>query len=178
MAVILILCGASIAQAGLMDLTPGGYIGFPPPVVTFFEGFSLNGLQFIASAADQNGQPVWDPFTMFGADNFSVQFDQSTNSAVVGWNITGTGFRLTYILMEPVGGLGTTKSNLYRVGGGTPVEGSGSVTIDGVTQIENVDFAGTNHPLPEGGWTLGMFAAALIILLGFAVRAGRVMQRT
>jgi|tagenome__1003787_1003787.scaffolds.fasta_scaffold20405520_2 hypothetical protein len=163
---ILLIALTSGAHGNLIDLTPGGFNinePWPQPVIQFFNQFDNgNGFQFLAGANIQDGQVVWSPFTIFGSDNFGISLQDPAN-AQVSWNLTNTGgYFLQYVLLEGANGI----DNLYGLRGpGFQFEGGGLVTIDGLTTIQAITFAGTNL-VPETvntGWLLFFAVGGLLL---------------
>ena len=93
--------------------------------------------------------------------------DNETN-ATVSWDLSGTGFQLSYVFLkdgrESPGG-----PYLYHLYGVTPDEAFNSlgdqlVTIDGIRRISYVAFYGSNA-VPEGGTTLALLGMAFGVTL-------------
>jgi hypothetical protein len=162
--IISALALANSAHATLIDLTPGGFNinqPWPQPVLQFFNHIGRNGFQCLAGANIDGGQVVWSPFTIFGSDNFGIVLQDPPN-AQVSWNLTNTGgYFLQYVLLEGANGI----DNLYGLRGpGLQFEGGGPVTIDGLTAIQSIIFAGTNI-VADSGASLSLFVCAAAVLI-------------
>jgi hypothetical protein len=162
-----IIAGLALAQsahATLIDLTPGGFNinqPWPEPVLQFFKHVGRNDFQYLAGANIDGGQVVWSPFTIFGSDNLGIVLQDPPN-AQISWNLTNTGgYFLHYVLLEGANGI----DNLYTLRGpGFRFEGGGPVTIDGLTTIQSIIFAGTNI-VADSGASLSLFVCAAAVLI-------------
>jgi VPDSG-CTERM motif len=158
------LLASSVANAILIDLTPGGFAWNNRPAVfdKFLRDWNHEVTTLIAGA-NINGTTVnWSPFTLFGPANFSI-VPQGPNTNV-SWNLTNTdGYFMQYIWVTSEGGPGQVTDNLYRVRGAR-FEGDGSVIIDGFKTITSIVFLGTNT-IPDTGTTLLLFGLALGIMI-------------
>lgn len=154
----ILIATAGIAQANLIDLTPGGFSllnPFPPAVIKFFNTPQLTRANIV------NGQPQWVSGEPFGPANFGIQINGA--SADVSWNLLNTnGFFTKYVFLEGPNFM----ANLYTTTG--PVDfwrdGSGTVTIDGMSSIISITFSGRNS-IPDSGSALEMLAISTTILL-------------
>lgn len=151
---------ASLGKGSLIDLTPGGFDinnPWPPEVARFFEAYH-HGMQNLSGANIDGSQVTWSPFTMFGPANFGIQTDGI--NANVSWNLANdpSGHFVQYILVEDHG-----MTNLYRPGGDL-FQNGGFATIDGITPMIGITFAGTNN-IPDSGPALALFGIGLLGLL-------------
>ena len=166
--ILILLTAVSVARANLIDLTPGGFDltqPFPTVVEKFFE--SYGHMQNIAGANIVNGVPVWSPFTIFGDDHFSISL--GTSGADVSWDLTGTGYRSLFVLVESSDLIG----NLYAIPWRQRFSGTGLVD-DGSARIDGVTFTGTNLPVPDAGSTLAMMGFGLLGLCFYARRLPKI----
>jgi hypothetical protein len=151
------LLASSVANATLIDLTPGGFAWNNRPAVfdKFLRDWNHEVTNLIAGA-NINGTTVnWSPFILFGPANFSI--------VPQGPNANTDGYFMQYIWVTSKGGPDQVTDNLYRVRG-TRFEGDGSVIIDGFNTITSIVFLGTNT-IPDTGTTLLLFGLALGIMV-------------
>ena len=173
---ILLIALTSSAHANLIDLTPGAFNinePWPQPVIQFFshQFGNGNGFQFLAGANIKDGQVVWSPFTIFGSHNFGIILQDPAN-AQVSWNLTNTeGYFLQYVLLEGANGI----DNLFGLRGpGFQFEGGGLVTIDGLTAIQAIIFAGPNLVPETLNTGLLLFFAVSGLLLTYKLRRRKI----
>ena len=162
----ILIATASLAHANLIDLTPGGFSfsNEPPAYVEFVQLVLRQGTILIAGANISGNQVDWSPYTLFGPANFGISPNGA--SANTTWNLTDTeGYFMQYILVDGIGTPDQITEHLYGVTGGTfKFDGEALVIIDGQLAISSISFFGSNL-VPDGGWTLALFAIALSILL-------------
>jgi|SRR4030095_8177122 hypothetical protein len=143
------LLSSSVANATLIDLTPGGFAwnNRPPVFDKFLRDWNHKVTNLIAGANIDGTTVNWSPFTLYGPANFSI-VPQGPN-ANVSWNLTNTdGYFMQHIWVTGMGDDSQITNHFYRVGGLTRFEGDGSVIIDGINIITSVAFFGTNA-VPE-----------------------------
>lgn len=164
----------STARANLIDLTPGGFNaanGLPPAfqrlqTQLFFDEaafgtFNLpTGPKFFDGWVSQFG--VLNGGQYFFTNLFSVS---PTASASISWNFNGApnGDWLSTIDVFTQTPTGTVNENIYGVPWGQRFDGTGTVTIDGTSQINGISFYGLNPAtVTDGGMTLTLFSLSLL----------------
>lgn len=160
---LILIATASLAHATLIDLTPGGFDlrqPFPTPVFKFFGQYGFD-LENLAGANIVNGQPVWSPFTMFGADKFTLTLNALGTGANLGWDLSNTDVHLRFVLVESAGLI----AHLYGVPGGQAITGDGFGEIDGIILPTAYTFAGSPNGVPDDGWTIFLLALSILVLL-------------
>jgi len=124
------LLASSVAHATLIDLTPGGFslLNLPPVVIQWEQTIGQEGI-FVIAHADILGEP-----------NFSV--DPMVENANLTWNLTNiSGGSFLYLIVGN-SNPNIERANLYQVSLDEITNGSGVVTIDGLTTIAGLDFFG------------------------------------
>lgn len=161
-AALLLFSSSFVARAHLIDLTPGGFdLTSPLPVAVqkFFSLYGPGGQENLAGANIVNGVPLWSPFTPFGPVQFSIG-PQGANDST-GWNLTGTGFLLNFVLVED-----GSFAHLFKVSGRERFTGAGTVNIDGIIPPDAITFAGRSlSRVPDSGSTLMLMGIASVALL-------------
>jgi hypothetical protein len=170
------LCGA---HADLIDIVLFDYqngASLPPAYLQFVNATAGSNLLFFDEAISvpytiYGPTPVYPPgwVSQFGVLNGGQYFftDLFSNppdlAAQVSWNFSGSDKWLTYIDVFGRDSQGTAWSNLYGVPYGDRFGGSGTVTLNGATDIRSIAFYGTD-PLhvPDSG------ATALLLAIGTA----------
>jgi hypothetical protein len=155
----IIALSISLAQAHLVDLTPGGFNpdqGLPPAYYllqqqTFFDEaahgwFDLpGGRQYLNQWVSLYG--ALNGGTYFFTNIFTLPAE--TPSALIWWDFTGQpdGYYLTMVLVEGRKADGTAWANIYAVRGRGPqirrLEEQ-LVTLDGMASIYGISFFGRN----------------------------------
>jgi hypothetical protein len=165
---ILLIALTSSAHANLIDLTPGGFslLNIPPNIVPQFIYMSTHQL----AGANINGNTVtWSPFEPFGPAQFTIT--PLGTDAIVSWNLANTGgFMFQYLFL----GSNNYQANLYRVPFPELINGTAYVTIDGLSNIDEIIFSGTNI-LPE---RLNCFVAFAIAVVGLLLTYKLQRRRT
>jgi hypothetical protein len=168
----------STAHANLIDLTPGGFSeNSPPPAFNqFLLGQTRGNLLFFDSISaipyelyGQTYPPGW--VSKFGILNGGVYFFSNldktgpvTNSTI-SWNFTGTDFWLRELYVWGRVNDSATLTNLYRVPWSDRFQSDGTVTLNGITNIEQIAFYGTDPShVPDGGMSLSLFILSLLAL--------------
>ena len=160
----LLLATATLAHAdqiGLKDLTPGGFNyrdPWPKNVAHFFGQYQF-GLRNLAGANIVDGQVIWSPFTIFGDDHFDITL--GLDSAMVDWNLDGTGFNLRFVLVEDQ----DFNAHLYRTELFEQFLGDGDVSFDGFIP-QGIIFAGYRGRVPDGGSTIMLMGIGVLIIFG------------
>ena len=153
--ILILLCIATVAQAQLIDLTPGGFNpdeGLPP---AYYE--LINQTFFDEAAHGWFNLPWGDEYlngwvSMFGALDGGTYFQtnlfqlRNTPSANVWWNFGRSDYGITMIDVWGRKPDGTTREHIYKVRRGQAgVMHPDMVTLDGMTLIKSIAFYGTNH---------------------------------
>jgi hypothetical protein len=185
---IALLClVASSLQANLIDLTPGGWdwntqSGFPPGFLERVKAEAGNFISFFDEArtipwTDEQGQmhdPDW--VSRYGVLNGGTYFSTNlftldpTANAGVSWDFSALpGYGLGWLELSGRAANGDTWEHLYRVGGASRTQGSGTVTINGQVTIDSIAFYGRTPTsrVTETSATLLLFACGLAGLLTF-----------
>jgi hypothetical protein len=164
----------TIAFGSLIDLTPGGWHTTDPEPQAFTDFLLLRQPQQLLFfdqmyATTTNGfGPGW--VSQFGVLNGGVYFfahiDQSgpVPFTTISWDFGDSGYFMKYILVD---GLLTTSDNfwenLYGVRNRDLFQGEGTITINGIVDINSIAFYGKNLDMvPDYGSTLGLFLIGLI----------------
>ena len=163
-----------IAQADLVDLTPGG-ITFPfnggaPPAYIHAQQFTE-----LDRAIDTEFFANWLGLTVgLGGTYLSTNlFDISpSTTAQVGWNLNGQPdgyFMAALVVFGPsASDLSDTIINVYGLTFGERFEsGPLTVTLPGSTQIEGISFRGENNLAPDTGSTLVLLGLGLVVIGSF-----------
>ena len=163
--IIGLIATASISQATLIDLTPGGFSENKPPQV--FYDLILHHSQI--AGANINGNTVnWSPFEPLGPNEFSIT--PLGTDAIISWDLALTdGYIFTYLLLEGT----NSQANIYQVPGPQIINGTAYVTIDNVSTIQAIIFYGTNL-VPETvdtGWLLFFAVIGLVLTYKFQPRS-------
>jgi hypothetical protein len=162
----------SIAFGSLIDLTPGGFnvndpfpeaftkfivtVNAGPRTIMFFDSFytsPTNG--FPTGWVSQYG-------ALHGGDFISfIDFTGPSPVTTFSWDFGDSGFYLTNILAE-----GDAWAHLYGVGAGIRFIGEGTITLNGIVDINSIAFYGKNinQGVPDSGTTLGLFMIGLVSL--------------
>jgi hypothetical protein len=170
---ILFCALTSVAEATLIDLTPGGTttdIGPPPFVASngfydqaafgFFDGGTVFYQGWVSAFGILNG----------GQYFFTDLFNQATNptTANVWWDFGDSGYWMMYIDVVGWDGDGSTGlvANLYQVQARDAFSSQDVVTLDGIQHITGISFYGRNPaiPLPDTGTTIGLLLFGFLIL--------------
>ena len=158
--IVLLALSACVAQARVIDLTPGGYNpdGPLPPAFyqlirqTFFDDAAHGwfdtpeGRQYINGWVSLYG--TLNGGTYFFTNIFSLP--GNTPSALMWWDFTGEpdGYYLTGILVEGFQADGQTPwANIYAVQGMERMQSLGEhlITLNGMASISDISFYGRNR---------------------------------
>jgi hypothetical protein len=161
----------SIAFGSLIDLTPGGFheSDLPQVFLNFTRQVNRSVLFFDSIyASPTNGHPAgW--VSQFGDLDGGIFFFSNIDltgpipTTTISWDFHNSGgFFLTYVLAEAAVP-GNDFANLYKATNG--FEGEGSITLDGIIDINSIAFYGQNFAtIPDLGSTIGLFLIGLVTL--------------
>jgi hypothetical protein len=162
---------AMTAYAHLIDLTPGGFQvenGIPK---AFEEMQRHTFLDEAAHGVFNDGQLLDGWVSLYGALNGGTFFNtdlfgRDTPFAGMSWDMAGApdGLWMGMIMTTSVS-TGEVWYNIYRVSQDELFEGSGTVVAGGSGIINSIAFFGTNHPVPDNGTSILLFASGLLVLL-------------
>jgi len=155
----------SSVHADLIDLTPGGFslLNVPPVVIQWEQTIQQQGIFVIAHADISGNTATWVPFLPLGGSNFTV--DPMVENANLTWNLTNPhGSSFLYLIVGN-SNLNIERANLYQVSSDEIINGSGTVTIDGVTTITALNFFGRTPPVPDEANTGALLLLAVIAVL-------------
>src|ERR1700730_3250453 len=179
----LLLCAFALsAHATLIDQTPGGFSeNSPPPAfyqflnhqystgtggwMLFFD--STSGIPY--TLPDGTHPPGW--VSQFGVLNGGTYFFSNLGqsgpvaNSTLSWNFTGTDVWLEEIYVWGRVDAHSSLTNLYTVPWNDRFISDGSVSLNGITKIDQIAFYGTD-PLhvPDTGKTLWLLAFAFVAL--------------
>jgi hypothetical protein len=164
----------SIAFGSLIDLTPGGFnvndpfpeaftkfivtVNAGPRTIMFFDSFytsPTNG--FPTGWVSQYG-------ALHGGDFIHIDLTGPVPVTTFAWDFGDSGFYLTNVLTE-----GDAWAHLYGIGAGTRFTGEGTITLNGIIDINSIAFYGKNinQGVPDTGTTLGLFVIGLLGLFTY-----------
>lgn len=164
--VVTFACLGGVANASLIDLgiktlsSPLGGGGSEAAFIQMDQSLS-GGLTYLNKFEYGKG---WTGGGALGSSYFTVSpTSGEVANATVSWDLTGTGFQLSYVLLKNGTSGGFHLYHLYGVAAGSGLIGSGSVTINGLKGISHVSFFGTQGTagVPEGGATIALLGIAM-----------------
>jgi len=169
----------TVAQAHLIDLTPGGFgvasvIGNPADEADFIENFVGLDFDLLYLEKFDNGTG----FDGLGAapDSGIANYSVDTASLLaqdIEWDLTGSGHEALFVLAKNGKAGGPNGDFLYHLYGVSPdqrtIGGPDTVSINGAKDISHISWFGgpSTADVPDGGATCILLGSSLLGMAGF-----------